>query len=76
MGQILVRDLDDVCVDRLKARAAHSGRSLQAEVKMILEQASLVDVTTVRRMAEEMRARIGRRSDVDSAEIVRELRDG
>ena len=40
MAQILVRDFDRRVVEHLKRRAHHGGRSLQAEVKTILEQAS------------------------------------
>ena len=43
MAQVLVRDLDPAIVEKLKARAADHGRSLQAELKAILEaQASQV----------------------------------
>jgi plasmid stability protein len=37
MAQVLVRDLDRAVVEKLKARAADHGRSLQAELKAILE---------------------------------------
>ncbi len=36
MAQILVRDLDEALVERLKARAARHRRSLEAEVRQIL----------------------------------------
>ena len=36
MPQILVRDLDDVLVERLKRQAKRHHRSLQGEVKAIL----------------------------------------
>ncbi len=75
MAQILVRNLDDACVERLKSRAVHNGRSLQAEAKLILEQATQVDMARAREMAARFRARLGRRSDLDSADIIRELRD-
>ena len=39
MAQVLVRQLDDKVVDRLKKRAKEHGRSLQSEVKTILEEA-------------------------------------
>ncbi len=39
MAQVLVRQLDDKIVDRLKKRAKEHGRSLQSEVKTILEDA-------------------------------------
>lgn len=38
MAQILVRQLDDKLVERLKKRAKEHGRSLQSEVKTILEE--------------------------------------
>ena len=38
MAQILVRDLDDALVARLKERAKLNHRSLQGEVKAILEE--------------------------------------
>jgi antitoxin FitA len=40
MAQILVRDLDDALVARLKERAKQNHRSLQGEVKAILEEAA------------------------------------
>lgn len=39
MAQVLVRQLNDKVVDRLKKRAKEHGRSLQSEVKTILEEA-------------------------------------
>lgn len=40
MAQIIVRNLDDAVVNRLKERAEQNNRSLEAEVRHILEQAS------------------------------------
>ena len=37
MAQVLVCDLDTSVVEKLKVRAADHGRSLQAELKAILE---------------------------------------
>ncbi|MCZ7626735.1 MAG: hypothetical protein M5R38_14005 [Candidatus Methylomirabilis sp.] len=39
MAQLLVRNLNDRVVERLKSRAAQHKRSLQAEAKTILEEA-------------------------------------
>ena len=39
MAQVLVRQLDNKVVVRLKKRAKEHGRSLQSEVKTILEEA-------------------------------------
>ena len=41
MAQLLVRDLDDDAKERLKRRAAKHGRSLEAEVRDILQTASI-----------------------------------
>jgi plasmid stability protein len=56
MAQIVVRNLDNVVVARLKARAKAKGRSLEAEVRRILKQSvevaqeksSKVDMATAR----------------------------
>ena len=40
MGSILVRGLDQKTIERLKERARLNGRSLQQDVKEILERAS------------------------------------
>ncbi|MDH3659730.1 MAG: hypothetical protein OEU92_06840 [Alphaproteobacteria bacterium] len=37
MAQLLVRDLDEAVLDRLKERARQNRRSLQGEAKAILE---------------------------------------
>ncbi len=74
MAQILVRNLDEDCVERLKKRAMENGRSLQAEAKLILEQTARVDVTTARALADRLRAAAGPQQS-DSAEILRDLRD-
>ena len=42
VAQLLLRDLDDAVVARLKARARRNRRSLQAEAKAILEAAPLL----------------------------------
>ncbi len=77
MAQILVRNLGKEVVERLKKRAMEDGRSLQSEVKLILEQAALepkVDMETARRMLEEFRKRFKGRKFSDSARLIREDR--
>lgn len=75
MAQILVRNLSDEVVERLKKRAASQGRSLQAEVKGILEQAASVDFEEARRLAARIRSRFGEKRFRDSADLVREGRE-
>jgi plasmid stability protein len=41
MGQILVRQLDDAVIDAVKRRAQANNRSMEAEVRAIIEAAAL-----------------------------------
>ena len=75
MGQILVRDLNDDVIERLKDRARNDGRSLQSEVKIILEQAARADVQAARKLANDIRKRFKGRKLTDSADLIREDRD-
>lgn len=75
MAQVLVRDLDDTIVDILKQRAAANGRSLQAELKAILEeQARMAHKAEARALAAHIRQRIVSRSQTDSGELQAEDR--
>ena len=78
MAQILVRGLDDALVARLKERAKLNRRSLQSEVKAILEEMApmatkteaLAIVDRWQRYWEEKGKTFS-----DSAELIREDRD-
>ena len=75
MPDVLVRDLDETALAKLTERARGHGRSLGAELKLILEQAARqVDMTTARALAEQMTRRLGGRPYPDSAELLREDR--
>ncbi len=75
MAQVLVRDLDDDVVARLKKRARNHRRSLQAELRHILEQAAQADMTEARRLAQRIRRRLAGRKHTESALLVAEDRD-
>ena len=76
MSQILVRDLDPEVVERLKARARAHGRSLQKEVKSILEEAAAtLSLGEAAEAAELWQRRLAGREHSDSAELVREDRE-
>jgi plasmid stability protein len=75
MAQVLVRDLDNVVVERLKIRARQHGRSLQGEVKAILEAAAPLSMSEARSLAEEWQRRLGGRIKGDSSELIREDRE-
>jgi antitoxin FitA len=77
MAQVLVRNLTDNVVARLKKRAKTQGRSLQAEVKTILEEAARDVSGDFWKEADRIRAQLKRsgRSFSDSAVLIREERD-
>ncbi len=78
MAQILVRNLEEAVVEKLKRRAERAGRSLQAEVKEILTEAPdepKLDMAAFRKLADEIRNRFDGRKFTDSAELIREDRD-
>lgn len=78
MAEILVRNLDEEVVKQLKSRAARSGRSLQSEVKNILELAAsapAADAESAIKLALAVRRRFKGRAFPDSAKLIREDRD-
>lgn len=75
MAQVLVRGLDESVVERLKKRAAQNGRSLQAELKGIIEaQAGTVSKAEARALAARIRRRIGAQLQTDSGVLQAEGR--
>lgn len=67
MAQVLVRDLDRKTVEQLKQQAVANGRSLQAELKAILEEhARLTNKAKARALAARIRERIATRPQTDS----------
>ena len=75
MAQVLVRELDPATVERLKARAARHGRSLEAELRLILEQAATRDAAQAAVLAAKIRRRLAGRTHTDSALLVSEDRE-
>lgn len=76
MAQVLVRQLSDQVVNRLKKRAKEHGRSLQAEVKTILEEA-VPDYEQAWKRIQMLRDKLKRSGKAfsDSADLIREDRD-
>jgi len=76
MAQLLVRDLDSAVINRLKARARLNHRSLQGEVKTILEEAS-ARPTREEALAiiDKWRERWGDRVFSESAALIRKDRE-
>jgi antitoxin FitA len=76
MPSILVRGLDPRTIRHLKERARRNGRSLQQEVKEIIERAvGMLTMNEARRLSERWQHRLGGRSFSDSVRLIREDRD-
>ena len=74
MAQVLIRDLDVKLVERLKERARQHGRSLESELRGILEQAAGTDLREARALADRIRRRLRGRTHTDSAVLLAEDR--
>lgn len=70
MAQVLVRNLEPTVVDRLKERAQRHHRSLEGEVRTILEDSVTFDLERFRRNARSLRERLADRSFPDLAELI------
>jgi len=75
MADVLVRNVPQRVLSRLKKRAAAHGRSLQAELQQLLTDGAGPDLSKVRRLAAKMRRDLSGRTHSDSADLVREDRD-
>lgn len=70
MPAIHIRDLSRATLESLKARARRNDRSLQAELKSILEEAADTDWSHTRTLAAKLRKSLARRAHSDSAELI------
>ena len=75
MAQVLVRDLDSNILDKLKRRAHQNHRSLEAELRLILQQAADSSPISIQAEIERVRALFAGRTFSDSAELLREDRE-
>lgn len=76
MPSVLVRDVEVSVLDRLKMRAKRQNRSLQAEMKIILQNAAehrepLTELELLRKF----RSSLTKVNKSDSADLLREDRD-
>ncbi|HVR44511.1 MAG TPA: plasmid stabilization protein [Thermoanaerobaculia bacterium] len=70
MARVLIRDLDERTVAVLKARAARNDRSLQAELRGIVERAAAMDVLDSRAVAARLRRKLSGRKHSDSVALI------
>ncbi len=75
MADLLVRNVEKTAIEQLKRRARSHGRSLQRELKLILEEAASLTAEEARQVAEAWHRRLGDRSFGDSADLIREDRE-
>ena len=74
MGNLLVRNVDDELIDRLKAQAEEHGRSTEAEHREILRRA-LDKEARFDELAAQMRSLLAGRHHTPSEVLLREMRD-
>jgi plasmid stability protein len=74
MARILIRDLDDKTVKRLKDRARRHRRSLEGEARLILTQAAGISFEDAQRLAKQWHKKLAGRKLPDSTELIREDR--
>ncbi|MEH2451836.1 FitA-like ribbon-helix-helix domain-containing protein [Nostoc sp.] len=83
MAQILVEDLDPIILEKLETLAKQHGRSLQEELKHILQQAAETathyhtsgDMEQAREAVARAQVRYAGKIFSDSAELIREDRE-
>lgn len=74
MPDVLVKELDDEILNLLQGRAEANGRSLQAELRAILEQAAQARMLEARARAAQIRASFSPGTYSDSAVLLAEDR--
>jgi len=74
MARILVRDLDDKTVRRLKERARQHGRSLEGEARLILTHAAGISFDDAKKLARQWHKKLAGRDLPDSTQLIREDR--
>lgn len=75
MPNILIRDLDNEVLARLKGAAKAHGRSLQAELHEVLERASTRSLAETRRLSARWLKRLRGSAQSDSTMLIRGDRD-
>jgi len=75
VAQVLVRDLAEEVVERLKAKAAAEGRSLESHLRLVLEEASSLARDEFLALADGIAATTRDRPQTDASGTVRASRD-
>jgi plasmid stability protein len=75
MANLLIRNLDQHVLSRLKRAARAYGRSLQGEIHDALERASTRTMGETRRLSQKWLRRLSASSQSDSTKLIRETRE-
>ena len=75
MAQVVIRNIDDAAMRRLKSRAARKGISLERELRTILTEAARADRSGFAERAAAFRRKLADRRHSDSTALIRENRD-
>ncbi len=77
MAQLLIRNLEDDTLRKLKVRAKNHGRSLQKEALLIIEEAAQQNSVAAWDAIDRFRSHLEQSERIfsDSAELIREDRD-
>jgi antitoxin FitA len=75
MGQVLIRNIDDRTIERLRLRAELKGHSLEQELREIIKQAAGPTVEERLAMIDRVRAMQKKPSKLLSEDVIRRLRD-
>ena len=76
MAQVVIRNIDEDAMRRLKSRAARNGVSLERELRTILTTAAQADRLGFAEEAAEFRQNLVGRRHSDSTRLIRKDRDG
>ena len=74
MAQIVIRNIDDGAIRRLKTRARRNGVSLERELRTILTEIARLDRVGFRERAATFRRKLAGRRHSDSTALIREDR--
>ena len=74
MAKVLIRNLKERTIDRLKERAVRNNRSLQAELQIIVERAAAINLVDSASVAARVRRKLAGRQHSDSAPLIAEDR--
>jgi plasmid stability protein len=75
MAQVVIRNLDERVVDTLRTKARLHGRSLEQQLRDILNAAATLSTEEKLAVIDEFRARTPPGPQTDSVELLRESRD-